>query len=181
MEGRFDTELETPPVGRGRAGPAHKKSSGPWCSKDTKLTAILTVITFGVLAFVALEIAIVSKREDLDRTARATVAMHNETTDMRNNVEKYLRTITEQFPANQGPLTVEQVVDTIEKVHDIMLWVNDLKAGLPTEVHLVLCVFDRSKLSIVSHPSPDRPTVGEERQHAGGQREQRGGHGDQHV
>jgi len=42
-----DSELETPPVARGRAGPG-KKSGGPWCSKDTKLSAILTAVIIGV-------------------------------------------------------------------------------------------------------------------------------------
>jgi len=137
---RFDVEYEadTPPTAKGRAGPGGPKKGGgacgnPWCSKDSKLTAILMVITVGVMAFVALEIAIVAKSDDLDRTTRATVAMHNETTQMRNDMGAYLRTITDHFPSNQGPLTVEQIVDSVDKAHAIMLWINDLKSGLPTE------------------------------------------------
>jgi hypothetical protein len=129
--GDADVELETPPLRKGRAGPG--KKGGPWCTKDSKLTAILTVITIGVLAFVGLEIAVVSKSDDLDRTTRATTDMHNETVQMRQSVERVLRDVTEHFPSNQGAMSLEQVVDTIDKVHAMMLWANDLKSGLPPE------------------------------------------------
>lgn len=75
----------------------------------------------------------VAKSDDLDRTTRATVDMHNETTVLRQDVQGYLRSITEHFPQNQGSMSLEQIVDTVDKVHAMMLWVNDLKSGLPTE------------------------------------------------
>jgi len=97
------------------------------------LTAIFWVVLIGVSAFVALEIAIVAKSDDLDQTSRSTVAMRNETVAMRQNVEAYLKRVTSHFPANQDTVSVEQIVDTIDKVHAMMLWASDLKAGIPPE------------------------------------------------
>jgi len=128
---RFDTEYETPPLAKGRGTPS--TSGKKWCGEGWQLTAIFWVVLIGVSAFVALEIAIVAKSDDLDQTSRSTVAMRNETVAMRQNVEAYLKRVTSHFPANQDTVSVEQIVDTIDKVHAMMLWASDLKAGIPPE------------------------------------------------
>jgi len=135
-------EFETPPaVNRGRSdgGGADKKKI-QWCGKGWQLTAIFWTVLIGVTAFVALEIAIVSKSDDLDQTSRATVSMHDETIELRRNIEDYIKGIRQHFPANQETLTAEQVFDSIDKAHAMMLWLNELRAGMPPEAGPIFAV-----------------------------------------
>lgn len=98
------------------------------------MTAIFIVVTFGTLTLTGLVIGIISKGEDLDKTSRATVSMHDETIQMRKGVEEYVRNIREHFPANQETVTTEQVLDSIDKAHAMMLWFNTLRSELPPDV-----------------------------------------------
>jgi hypothetical protein len=138
MDGdRFGTEFETPPTARGRSdGKGPKKQC---CTTDSKILAILCVLTVGVFGFLALEIAIVAKSDDLDQTSRSTVAMREETVAMRQNVEAYIAKLRTHMPVNQDTVSLEQVVDIIDKVHSTVLYVNSLKTGIPPETiqHLV--------------------------------------------
>lgn len=133
MANRFDDrELETPPPAKGRGMSSDKR----WCGQGWQLTAIFWTVLIGVGAFVALEIAIVAKSDTLENTGRATMDMRNETVTMRMNAESYLKRVMAVFPANQDTVSLEQIVDTIDKVHALMLWADDLKTGLAPEVWL---------------------------------------------
>jgi hypothetical protein len=65
------------------------KKCGGKCGPQWRLTAILVVLIFGVGAFVALEIAIVAKGDQLEATSKATVSMHDETTQMKARRETF--------------------------------------------------------------------------------------------
>jgi len=110
------------------------KPGGTCCQPGWQLTAIFCVVLIGTCTLIGLVIAIISKGDDLDRTSRATQDMHRETMDMRKNIEDALRPIRDHLPANQGIVTTEQVLDSIDKGHAVMLWVNQLRSELPPDV-----------------------------------------------
>ena len=69
------------------------------CGPNWQLTAILCVLSFGVLAFTGLLIGIVSKGDQLEATSKATVSMHDETNKMKADIEKALKTWRSNFPS----------------------------------------------------------------------------------
>ncbi len=122
-----------PPAHGGGGGGGNTSHRKPCCSAGWEQRATFYVVLLGVLAFLGLLIGIISKGEDLDQTSKATVSMHKETIEMRTSVEKALSTFRSHFPANQETITTEQVLDTIDKVHSIIVWAEEVRRGLPPD------------------------------------------------
>ena len=86
---------------------------GQWCCSDHTLNVIKTVgVVVGVFLFGGLLIALVAKKDDLDATTRATVGMHDDTIQMKQDAEKWFKSFREHFPANQETLSTEQVKES---------------------------------------------------------------------
>jgi len=123
-------EYAIPPADTSRGMKGNKKPS--WCcGPNWQLTAIFWVVLIGTSTLVGLVIGFVSKSDELNQTTRATVSMHDETTQMRKNVEDMVNKLRAHFPANQGEVTLEQITDSIHKVHGITMWVDKVLADLP--------------------------------------------------
>ena len=125
----MDSFLRGLPEARNSHGGGGKSA----CRPGWQLTGIFWIALFGVAAFVALEVAIVSKSDDLNETTKATVAMHKETIEMRTNTEGWINNMRSHFPVNQETLTIEQVLDAVDKVHAMMAWVDQVRRGVPSE------------------------------------------------
>lgn len=101
------------------------------CGPNWYFYGIFWVCLIVGLAILGLVIGIVSKSDDLDQTSRATVRMHDETVQLRKNVEDWIHGIRSHFPANQETVTTEQLLDSIDKAHATMLWINEIRAAIP--------------------------------------------------
>jgi hypothetical protein len=112
-------------------GKRKRDKDGQFCLSDHTLNIIQTVavVVLG-LAFCGLLIGILSKKEDLDATTRATVGMHDDTIKLRQDAETWLKGFREHFPSNQETLSVEQVVGIIDKAHNLMQWADRVTQGV---------------------------------------------------
>jgi len=120
----------------GAGANAHNKSS---CSHHWEKRGIFTLTLIGVGVFIAFVVVLWSKGEDLEMTSRATVMMHDETVKMKTDVETWLKNFRSNFHTNQEVITTEQVLDSIDKMHATIAWMNELRSGLsPTELQLML-------------------------------------------
>lgn len=79
---------------------------------------VVAVITLLAL-ILGLGVGAYKSSDMLTETGRATVGMHNETLEMRHNVEAKYRQFRKQFPDNQEAVTVNQVLETIENASKI--------------------------------------------------------------
>jgi hypothetical protein len=117
--------------------PGGKEGSGKYrkcCGPQWQLDGIFWVALIVGTAILGIIIGIVSKSDDLDQTSRATVRMHDETVELRKNVEAWIHGIRAHFPANQETVTTEQVLDSVDKMHAMMLWANEIRASIPPGV-----------------------------------------------
>jgi len=131
--GGEDLLYDVPPT-RGSAGKGMTGSGKRGCCGSTwQLDGIFWVCLIVGLAIIGLIIGVVSKSDDLDQTSRATVMMRNDTVELRKNVEAYIQSIRANFPANQETVTMEQVLDSVDKAHAMMVWLNELRSGLPPD------------------------------------------------
>jgi hypothetical protein len=103
------------------------------CGPGWQLTAIFWVVLVGVTAFVALEIAIVSKGDQLEATSKATVSMHDETTKMKEDIGAALKKFRANFPSNQETVTTQQILDSIDKAHSTVAWIDQVRRGITPE------------------------------------------------
>jgi hypothetical protein len=136
------------PAVRGGDPDADKYSSRPGgarccghviCGPNWQLTALFWVVLVGVTAFVGLEVALVSKGDQLEATSRATVSMHDETTKMKEDIGAALKKWRSNFPINQETVTTEQILDSIDKMHSTVAWIDQVRRGIaPETLHSVM-------------------------------------------
>lgn len=131
-------QFEIPPA-RGGDDKYGKKGQSPCCGPNWQLTAIFWTVLFGTIAFFVLLIVLVVSGPEMQATSRATVAMHEETVKMKEDAETWFKKFRTNFPENQPTVTTEQLLDSIDKVHSITAWVDQVRRGIPpATLHAIL-------------------------------------------
>jgi len=120
------------------------KHGGACCGPGWQQTGIFWISLAGVCLFAGLLIALVAKGDQLEATSRATVAMHEETIETKTKIEKALSDWRSKFPENQETLTTEQVLDSIDKAHNMMVWAEGVTRQVETnEIKTIVRNVDR--------------------------------------
>ena len=101
------------------------------CGPNWQLTGIFWVCLIVGAAVIGLVAGIFAKRDELNQTTRATVSMHKDTTEMRENTEAWVKQFRSHFPANQETVTTEQILDSIDKGHAMVLWADQVVKAVP--------------------------------------------------
>ncbi len=81
--------------------------------------------------FLVFLIILVANGGDLQNTSKATIAMHEETVQMKKDAKAMWKKFRANFPSNQEEVTTEQVLDMIDKGHAMMVWVDGVRHRTP--------------------------------------------------
>lgn len=101
------------------------------CGQNWQLTGIFWITLIVGAAVIGLVAGIFAKREELNQTTRATVSMHKDTTEMRENTEAWVKQFRSHFPPNQETVTTEQILDSIDKGHAMVQWADQVVKAIP--------------------------------------------------
>lgn len=101
------------------------------CGQNWQLTGIFWITLIVGAAVIGLVAGIFAKREELNQTTRATVSMHKDTTEMRENTEAWVKQFRSHFPPNQETVTTEQLLDSIDKGHAMVQWADQVVKAVP--------------------------------------------------
>jgi len=117
-------------------GKYEKQGKHKGCPPGWELKGIFATGLAVFVLFVAFCIVLWANSDSLEQTSRATVMMHEETVKMKEDAEKWIKQFRTNFHANQEVITTQQILDTIDKSHETIAWLNEVRAGIePDTVH----------------------------------------------
>lgn len=101
------------------------------CGPGWQLNAILIICFIGLILFGGLMIGILASKDEMQATTRATISMHDEAMEMKATTSKWVKQMKETFPANQDEMTLKEILGTIDKIHETVVWVDKVLKGIP--------------------------------------------------
>lgn len=113
-----------------------KKNSGSaiCCGPGWQLTALFWIGLLFFGSFLGLMIGVIANKDVLEQTGKATVSMHKDTVELRSKIEAAVKDFSTKFPSNQVEITVSQVLDSISRSHELVVWVDQISKGIPPGV-----------------------------------------------
>lgn len=86
----------------------------------TTWAGITLILVIGIgAALIVAGFAVQASGDMMTRTSEATVSMHDETIQTKQDVTKYIESLRSQFPIGQDVTTTRQVLGVVENVHKI--------------------------------------------------------------
>lgn len=138
----YDTDLL--PDTRDPNGKGNKRNGKGACRPGWQLTATFVTSCIGLVLFSGLLLGIVLKGGALEETSRATISMHDDTTKMKEDVGAWFKDFRAHFPSNQETMTTEQVLDSIDKSHATIVWLDQVRRNVsPDQVSSIISNVNR--------------------------------------
>lgn len=130
----METTYNTPGYGNAPVSGHLRYKKGACCGPGWQATGLFYLSLLGVSLFLIFLIVLVANGGDLKNTSKATIAMHEETVQMKADVARKWKEFRANFPSNQEQVTTEQVLDIIDKGHAMVVWADQLRHKMPPQM-----------------------------------------------